>query len=583
MRRAAAVTAALVWGLAFAQSAAAQPRQLLTPGVTYERKVAFTNRGPVVYHAMTAPRPGGLYSLRPVLAQGRILGRATVTAMQRSVSGTATVAGVNGDLFNWKDGHPTGIVIRDGVLDHRPSPDRSSIGIDDTGTLHVERVTMFGTWQGAGPRRTLAGLNETARANGASLYTPAWGPTTPPASGSYELVLSPLPPTVPNVETFGTVVGTNQNGNTPIPARGGVLVARGQQAASLAAEAPVGGQVAFRLILQPDWAGLMQALGGGPVIVRDGKGVFSANELFTPDQLLPRNPRTAVGQRADGKIVMLVVDGRQPGFSVGMTNFELAQTMVRLGCVTASALDAGGSSTMAFEGQLLNRPSDGREREVKEALLVHYTGVHAPPAAEPVLSPNGDGVAERQQLGYKVVRPSTVRARVVGPDGVEQYVDEGLRAPGIYQVSWPSAPAGEPLPQGRYQWVVTAVDDEGRRSAVNRGFSVNTTLGFLRPDPRALAVPRQKRREVATAQLTKPATVLGWVESESGAPIATVVTGRVGPSRLTLRWDGKNRARRSVYPGTYVLRLAANNAYGRVELATKLRVVRTKYKIVTPG
>jgi exopolysaccharide biosynthesis protein len=76
---------------------------------------------------------------------------------------------------------------------------------------------------------------------------------------------------------------------------------------------------------------------------------------------------------------MLVVDGRRPGYSAGMTNFELAQTMARLGVVTASALDAGGSSTMAFDGKLLSRPSDrGGERLVSEALLVMYYGVHAP-------------------------------------------------------------------------------------------------------------------------------------------------------------------------------------------------------------
>src|SRR5207237_6225754 len=93
------------------------------------------------------------------------------------------------------------------------------------------------------------------------------------------------------------------------------------------------------------------------VIVRDGKPVFRANEDFSALQLSPRSPRTAVGQRADGRILLVAVDGRQPGYSVGMTNFELALAMMQLGCVTASALDSGDSTTMAFDGQLLNRPS----------------------------------------------------------------------------------------------------------------------------------------------------------------------------------------------------------------------------------
>src|SRR5204863_8651530 len=109
-----------------------------------------------------------------------------------------------------------------------------------------------------------------------------------------------------------------------------------------------------------------------------------------------------VGQRADGRIILVAVDGRQPGYSTGLTNFELAQTMVRLGAQTASALDAGGSTTMAFDGQLLNRPSDpGGARQVADGLFVFYYGVHAPPPSQPVLSPNGDGVAETQSLSYK--------------------------------------------------------------------------------------------------------------------------------------------------------------------------------------
>ena len=173
-----------------------------------------------------------------------------------------------------------------------------------------------------------------------------------------------------------------------------------------------------RLTLTPDWSGLVDAIGGGPLLVRDGKPIFRSNEVFTVDQLVPRQPRTAVGQMQDGRIILVTVDGRRPGYSVGMTNFELALTLARLGAWTASALDGGGSSTMAFEGALLNRPSDpSGERAVAESLNLLYYGVHAPELPEEVVSPNGDGVGERQTLAYKLVRPSTVNARLIAPDG----------------------------------------------------------------------------------------------------------------------------------------------------------------------
>ena len=101
--------------------------------------------------------------------------------------------------------------------------------------------------------------------------------------------------------------------------------------------------------------------------------------------LAPRLARTAVGQRRDGSIVLVAADGGQIGYSVGLTNYELAQELVRLGCVTASGLEPGNSTTMAFDGQLLNRPSDpGGERAISEGLLVSYSGVYAPAPSEPV-------------------------------------------------------------------------------------------------------------------------------------------------------------------------------------------------------
>ena len=186
-----------------------------------------------------------------------------------------------------------------------------------------------------------------------------------------------------------------------------------------------------RLVLRPNWAAVVDAIGGGPVIVRDGQPVFQALEDFSSSQIYPRNPRTGVGQLADGRLVFVVVDGRQRGYSVGMTNFELAQMLVRLGAVTGTALDSGGSSTMAFNGNLLSRPSDpGGVRAVGDALTLFYYGVIAPQPTQPVLSPNGDGVAETQTLSFKVVRPSTVTRTLIGPDGLPHLTETDARESG---------------------------------------------------------------------------------------------------------------------------------------------------------
>jgi hypothetical protein len=269
--------------------------QVLMPNVSYQRTVQFTAHGPVALNVIVAPRPGGLYQLKPLLSNNAILGTERVTQMQKDVSGQATVAGVNGDLFNFNDGHPSGMLMQDKVLESPPYRARSSVGVTADGKLQVARVSFFGYWQGLGQRRVLTGLNQPPKADGTSLFTPAYGATTPKIAGVWEAVLQTFPPAVPGTDLTAVVTATHSGGGLPIPKGGAVLLARGSQVAKLQAEAPIGTSVVSRLVLSPDWlaAGVTQALGGGPVIVRNGKAVWTAGEDFLPTQLGPRDPRTA--------------------------------------------------------------------------------------------------------------------------------------------------------------------------------------------------------------------------------------------------------------------------------------------------
>jgi hypothetical protein len=554
--------------------------QVLMPNVSYSRTVQFTAHGPVVLHVLTAPRPGGLYQLKPLLSNGTILGKERVTSMEKNASGSATVAGVNGDLFNFKDGHPTGMVMQNRVLQSAPYRFRSSIGVTADGRLNVGRVSFFGYWQGLDQRRPLTGLNQPPRGDGTSLFTPAYGPATPRIPGVAEAVLPQFPAAVPGQQLSGVVSLQKTGGGTPIPRNGAVLLARGSQLAKLQQEAPAGTSVVARLILSPDWlaSGVTDALGGGPVIVRKGKAVWTAGEDFLPTQLGPRNPRTAVGQRRDGKIILLAVDGRRRGYSVGMTNWELAQAMVRLGAVTASALDAGGSTTMAFDGKLLNRPSDpGGERPVAETLAVLYSGVYAPPPTVPVLSPNGDGVADRQQLAYKLVEPSTVTASLVGPGGVTAFTQTGSRTAGVYSFSWPSSARrrvqNEPL--GRWRWVVSATDADGRKSSVERAFWLNDTLGFMKVSPRAIKLrARSRKAVVARFRLAYKARVTPSIWTTYGILIRKLPARILAPGSRAIAWNGRFSNGRLVYRGTYVFKVFAQNSYGPVELNQRFAVRR---------
>ncbi|NUT56876.1 MAG: hypothetical protein HOQ03_12960 [Thermoleophilia bacterium] len=587
----------VVLALVVASPAAAQVRTLM-PGVTYERGVQFTPHGPVAIHIVRGPKPTGLYALRPTLSNEAIQGVERVTSMQTRLSPGATMVGVNGDFYAGS-GRPSGVLMRDNVVESPPFGDRSSTGITPEGGLDVRRIEFFGTWRGLGQRRTLNDLNQSPGANGISLFTRTYGPTTPVQAGVSEVVISPFPPTTPNADLVGPVVSTSAGGGTAIPQGGAVLVARGTAAQRLLEEAPIGGFLTLRIIFRPEWTGIQNAVGGGPVLVRGGGPVFRAQEAFTSSQLAPRAPRTGVGQLADGRVLMVVTDGRRPGYSVGMTNFELAQTMVRLGAVTGTAFDGGGSSTLAFDGELLSRPSDrGGERPVSNALQLMYYGVYAP-APEAVISPNGDGYLERQrELSYKVVRPSNVTATLTAPDGAVAFTETLAREPGTYPVVFPPAPApaapapqkkapsrgSQPIPpppgppaEGRWRLEVSATDDLGRPSTTVQTFTVNNTLGFARLSRRSLVVRvRGKQTISAGVTLTRPARLTATVETKSGVQVATIAVRRLPAGRFAARWRGTTRGGKFlVYGGMYQVRFRATNQLGAVEVVSPaFRVIR---------
>jgi hypothetical protein len=574
--------------------AQAQATQLF-PGTTYEKGIQFTPHGPVAIHVVRGPRPVGLYRLRPVLSNESVVRRETVSAMQRRIATQGTVVGVNGDLFAWADGRPSGILLRDGVLVSPPNGQRSSAGISLDGSLDVRRVKFFGTWRGGGQRRALNEFNKAPGKNGIALFTSDYGASTPRISGSYAVALAGFPASTPNTDITSTVASAPQNGSVGIAPGTAVLVARGIAATKLQAEAPIGATVALRLILQPGWDTVGDAIGGGPVLVRSGRPVYRANEAFETSLLAPRHPRTAVGQTEDGRILLVAVDGRQSGYSVGMTTFEMAQTLVRLGAVRGMQLDGGGSTTLAFDGKILNRPSDKTERPISTALMLFYYGIYAPPPLVPVVSPNGDGVAEEQALSFKVVRPSTVSITLTAPDGTVAFSETAAREPGTYEIPFPPVPppppppdptlpppppppipAPEPLPpaEGRWALSLSSTDDQGLTSSAVRRFAVNSTLGFLRLEPVRLVLPPRGANETIRWTQTRAGRVKVTVETIEGVLIRVPALRRFEPGEQAVLWNGRQANGKPVAGGRYVVRVTATNELGAVTLEQPLTVRR---------
>jgi flagellar hook assembly protein FlgD len=552
-------------------------QSLLMPGVGHQRQVEYTPHGPVVLNVVTAPRPdGSLYTLAPALSNNAIVGTEKLTDLTKAASASSTVVGVNGDFFTANPGAPSGVVMRNGVLEYSPATARSSLGIGADGLLSVARVNFDGTWRGTDQRRQLD-LNRMPVAGHTTLYTSSWGPATPAETGVVAAVIGSLPPTTPNRIVSGVVTEVQAQGPIPIPPGGAVLVARGNQAPHLQSQAPVGTTVEIRLTLTPNWSSMTGAIGGGPLLVSGGKPVFRAKEFFGDPVLNQRNARSAVGQLSDGRILLVTVEGGSAAYSAGMTNYELAVALARLGAVTAMALGTGTSAAMAFDGQLLTRPVGQAEQPVSNALLLSYAGVFAAPPETTVLSPNGDGVDDTQTFSYKLVRASNVTATIVGPDKSTRVLVQAGEQPGVHTLQWDGkTQSGATAAEGSWRFNVTAVDDRGVTSSAQRDFSLNETLGSLEATPPVAQLrPRARGSVAATFELRRPARVTVTVERRSGIVIATLLDEDLAPGTRKVLWNGRTWTGALAFTGAYQLRVVATNTIGKAALTAPFTARRS--------
>jgi len=121
--------------------------------------------------------------------------------------------------------------------------------------------------------------------------------------------------------------------------------------------------------------GVWNTLSFGPAIVENGTVVDGIEDVEVDTNIGNHSiqgdqPRTAVGVIDENHLVFVVVDGRDEGYSKGVTMTELAEIMTSLGAETAYNLDGGGSSTLYFNGEVVNQPSNGGERATSDILYI---------------------------------------------------------------------------------------------------------------------------------------------------------------------------------------------------------------------
>jgi phosphodiester glycosidase/flagellar hook capping protein FlgD len=547
---------------------------MLVPGVTYTKTVRWAYGGPLVTHVISAPPPGGLYDLKPTLSDGDVLGAAAVSSIQRRRALRGGLAAVNADFFNLATGRPSGVFMRDGVLASRPLAGRSTLGIAFDGTLRVQRLGYSGSWQVDGfqshPARE---FNRPLKdPPGVTLFTGLYGGATPRAKGAVDVVLARVPQLLSGAYVRSEIVARSPGGGTIVPRGGAVLQARGFWGPVIREEARVGRFVTVHPVVRGLWADTADVIGGGPALVRDGKPVWHPNEVFTHYQLALRHPRTAVGQLSNGRVIFVVVDGRSSA-SLGLRNWQMALEMVRLGAVTATGFDGGGSSTMVFDGHVLNRPSDGSERAVADALLLFYYGAYAPRPPRAVVSPNGDGVLDTERLRARISRRSSVDVRLARPDGAVVWRFDGTVAHRVIRHDLLRTRRS-----GTWSWVVEAVDGRGRRSRMVRKFLVNNTLGYLALSrSRMRLVTGRTSRVGIRVSLTRRSDVSVLVRRVAdGRLVRRLFAGEHAAGSLGFTWDGRTGNGYFVRTGSYRIVVRATNSLGAISLERRMRVLRVR-------
>jgi hypothetical protein len=556
-----------------ATTAAEQTSVELMPRITYTHDARRVGGERVVFHVASGPQPGGLYDLRPVLSNSAVTGVETLTGMQRGMLRRANVVGVNGDFFSWELGNPSGIFVEGGVLKSTPNPLRSSLGIGFDGLLRIATIRYAGTFQiGAAGVRTLKQFNRPFSGDkGFALYSRSWGARTPAVGRTSELILEDLGRTFPNRDRAAIVGRLVEASGHTIPNGGAILQARGKSRGILRAEATRGLTLTFQLGLDNWWDGVKRAIGGGPLLVRGGVAVYRpGDEFFSSDLLNQRHPRTAVGQTAEGRIVLLVADGRRKR-SNGLTMNQLANAMVHYGAERAMALDGGGSSELAFNGRVFNHPSDGRERALAESLQLVYTGAYAPRPKRAVFSPNGDGYRDRQRLFGKFVRRSDVHLQVFRPDDTLKWDYQARRDPGM--ITKDLGP--RPMREGTWRWVVEGTDLSGRDSRMTRRFRVNNTLGFLELSKRTMRVRSGRGGQLRIGfRSTHVADVRVNIEREGKVIRHLVFREGLGAGAYAVIWNGRNDGHSVVRSGRFTAVVRAQNSLGSVDIRKGFAVER---------
>jgi exopolysaccharide biosynthesis protein len=310
--------------------------------------------------------------LRMMHAMDEAVGLETVSSLATRYG---ALAAVNCGYFRTTGtyrGDSMGIEVLNGKLLSESTSVRAAAGLIE----HYGRQELiFGHIKFAGQiiagrmKHAIDGLNRPRSDNELIIFTPEFHRTTLTDPAGLELI----------VRRERIVERRDLKGSSTIPSDGYVISVAGTARQWALEKLSVGTRVKLDLDWSPtetETAGLWKQAasigGGGPQLIKNGRvEITNAAEKILPSFVSDFHPRTAIAKLKSGQILLVTVDGRQPGVGAGMSLTMLADLLVEFSAVEAINLDGGGSTTMVIGNKLVNKPSDATgERPVSDAILV---------------------------------------------------------------------------------------------------------------------------------------------------------------------------------------------------------------------
>lgn len=357
---------------AFEEPAAAARPASGGSGIQYRNdKIATDPAAPLSIHVVKIDRSRPELVLATTLAKGTVLDLGTLSEQVKSMqsSGLRPQVAINGDFYRTERepyaGDPLGFQVMQGELVSSPKTNQPCFFLDVAGKPYAGVVE--GKFQVRFPNGVTLPfeVNEERGRGTVRVYTPRLGASTM-TTGGKELILersgqNEWLPLKPGRSIVGRIREVRETGNTKLGPEI-VVVSIDPTLISKVGKLAVGDVVTLNTSTSPETTGVELAIGGGPLLLRDGTiaAYRGRND---------KHPRTAFGWD-ETHWYFVEVDGRQANLSVGMTIPELAEYLQKIGVKTALNLDGGGSATVWLFGQVVNSPCYGHERSTANGLVI---------------------------------------------------------------------------------------------------------------------------------------------------------------------------------------------------------------------